>query len=86
MKRANIGEAKTQFSALIHEVEAGETVVIARDGKPVAKIVKIDAAGSGKRVFGAYEGLGYIADDFDDDLPEEELRLWYGGKLPKLEK
>lgn len=81
MKTANIGDAKTQFSALIREVEAGETVIIARDGQPIAKIVRIE--GSGKRRFGTHEGLGYIADDFDAPLPDEMLRAFYGGTLPK---
>jgi prevent-host-death family protein len=39
MKTANIAEAKSHFSALLAEVEAGEEVVITRRGKPVARIV-----------------------------------------------
>lgn len=80
MKTANIGDAKTQFSALIREVESGETVIIARDGRPIAKIVRID--GGGKRRLGTHAGLGYIADDFDAPLPEDILRAFYGGELP----
>jgi prevent-host-death family protein len=46
MKTANIAEAKAHFSALLAEVEAGEEVIIARRGKPVARIVPEPAAAS----------------------------------------
>ncbi len=81
MKTANIGDAKAQFSALIREVEAGETVVIARDGEPIAKITRIETRG--RRKLGTDAGLGYIADDFDAPLPEDVLRGFYGGTLER---
>ena len=51
MSMVNIHQAKTQLSRLLVQVEAGEEVVIARNGKPVARLVRI--RGRGKRRFGA---------------------------------
>ncbi len=71
MKRANIHEAKTGFSALIKDVQAGEEVVIAKAGVPVARLVPM-TADSNKRELGYDEGLPFrIAPDFDEFIPEE---------------
>ena len=80
MKTANVGEAKAQFSALLRLAEAGETVVIARDGEPIAKLTRIEQGA--RRQFGSDDGLGYIADDFDAPLPPDVLASFYGGSLP----
>ena len=74
---ANVSGVKTQLSRLLKRVENGEEVVIARNGKPVAKLVQIRQRG--KRVFGSMKGLIELDDSFFDPLPEEELRLWEGG-------
>lgn len=81
MKTANVGEAKARFSALIHAAEAGETVIIARDGEPVVQMTR--AFSAKRREFGGDDGLGYIADDFDAPLPDEVLASFYGGTPPK---
>lgn len=52
MKTVNVHEAKTHLSALLGEVERGEEVVIARNGTPVARLVRVEAAG--KRVPGSW--------------------------------
>lgn len=71
MKRANIHQAKTAFSALIKDVESGEEIIIAKAGVPVARLVPI-AADSNKRELGYDEGLPFrISDDFDSFVPEE---------------
>lgn len=71
MKRANIHQAKTAFSALIKDVEAGEEVVIAKAGVPVARLVPIDAD-SKKRELGYDEGLPFwISPDFDTFVLDE---------------
>jgi len=57
-------EAKTQLSRLIAKVEEGEDVVIARAGKPVAKLVCGDRSKQA-RTLGEYAGKIWIADDFD---------------------
>lgn len=70
MAQVNVQEAKTQLSKLLGLVEAGEEVVIARYGKPVAKLVRI-ALPVPNRVPGTWKGAIEIADDFDDEMPEE---------------
>lgn len=65
----NIHEAKTHFSALLERVAAGEEIVIARSGKPIAKLVGYQGP-RGPRIAGGWEGLVRIAPDFED-LPEE---------------
>jgi prevent-host-death family protein len=68
----NIFEAKTQLSKLIQMVENGEDVVIARAGKPVVRLTKLKTEKKPIR-YGALKGKIWIADDFDDPLPEDFL-------------
>ena len=68
----NIHEAKTQLSRLLVRVAKGEEIVIARAGKPVAKLVPFSRETT-DRVAGRDRGLVWIAPDFDE-LPEEILR------------
>ena len=63
----NVQEAKTQLSKLLGLVEAGEEVVIARYGKPVARLVRVTPAGR-KRCPGTWKDSLHIADDFNDEL------------------
>lgn len=70
MLTVNIHEAKTQFSKLIARVEAGEEIVIARDGTPVARLVAV-RQGVTTRVPGRDRGLFSVPEDFDAPLPEE---------------
>jgi prevent-host-death family protein len=60
----NIHEAKTHLSRLIERVEAGQEIVIARAGRPVARLVPIRSRTS-PRIPGAWRGLIRIAPDFD---------------------
>lgn len=71
MKQVGVFDGKTHFSALIEEAEHGETIVVTRKGKPVARIVPIEQPKP--REFGSDDGLGYIADDFDGPLPADVL-------------
>jgi prevent-host-death family protein len=70
MRFVNIHEAKTQFSKLIARVEAGEEIVIARDGQPVARVVAFRAPAE-KRTPGRDRGLFSVPDDFDAPLPTD---------------
>ena len=70
MTRVNVQEAKTQLSRLLGLVEAGEEVVIARYGKPVARLVREGGTPSRRRA-GTWKDSIHIADDFDDEFPEE---------------
>jgi prevent-host-death family protein len=69
----NIHEAKTHFSKLLERVALGEEIVIARAGKPVARLVPVEMQG-GRRPGGA-EGLE-VPDTFFEPLPEEILRTF----------
>ena len=63
-------EAKTKLSQLVQRAEAGEDVVIARNGQPVARLIPIATASSLAAVRGEWRGRIRIAEDFDD-LPED---------------
>ena len=67
MVTVNVHEAKTNLSRLLAQVEAGEDVVIARNGKPVARLVEYQPRG--KRQFGAWKDRISIDDSFFDPLP-----------------
>jgi prevent-host-death family protein len=75
MKTVNVDEAKSQLSRLIAEVEAGEDIVLARGGKPVARLVRI-GAGPALRRFGAMRGRARVDDAFFEHLPDSELAAW----------
>ncbi|HKF50048.1 MAG TPA: type II toxin-antitoxin system prevent-host-death family antitoxin [Terracidiphilus sp.] len=77
----NIYEAKTQLSKLADLAASGTDVIIARNGKPVARLTTVEP-GKKKQTreerlkslgYGALEGKGWIADDFDAPLPEDFL-------------
>jgi prevent-host-death family protein len=66
MSAVNIRDAKTHLSRLIARAEAGETVIIARAGKPVVKLVPINAsAPKKKRRLGFMAGQFMVPNDFD---------------------
>jgi prevent-host-death family protein len=72
----NIHEAKTHFSRLLERVSVGEEVIIAKAGKPVAKLVPIEAARP-KFKFGSAKGKFVVPDDFNDPLPKEVEDLFW---------
>ena len=72
MKTVNIHEAKTHLSRLLEQVAAGEEVIIAKAGKPVARLVPA-ANRDTRRVLGSDKGDVWIAEDFDAPLPDEIL-------------
>jgi prevent-host-death family protein len=81
----NIHQAKTHFSRLLKRVASGEEVTIARAGVPVARLVPVEMKKK-VRPLGMDRGKIWIADDFDAPLPDDLLREFYGGELPKLAK
>jgi prevent-host-death family protein len=74
MAEVNVHEAKTHLSRLLLRVAGGEEIVIARAGKPVAKLVPIEPRP--QRVLGQDEGLFEVPEDFDAPLPDEVLALF----------
>ena len=73
----NVHQAKTELSRLLARVEAGEDVVIARRGEPVARLVPCKARI--KRQPDVLKGKIVVPDSFFDPLPEQELTAWEGG-------
>lgn len=73
----NVHEAKTHLSRLLAEVERGTEVIIARAGKPVARLVRVDRMG-GDRVLGLDRGTLHVPADFDAPLPEGVLKDFEG--------
>ena len=86
MATVNIYQAKTQLSKLVDLASSGTDVVIARAGKPVARLTALDKKKKSRRMvgFGALEGKGWIADDFDAPLPDEILAQFEGRSLDEL--
>ena len=72
----NIHEAKTHFSKLLARVSAGEEIVIARAGKPVARLAPIAPGTPKKRVPGIDKGKIWMAKDFNS-MSKRELDDWY---------
>jgi prevent-host-death family protein len=74
MREVNVHEAKTHLSQLLVRVSQGEEIVIARAGKPVARLVPVEPRP--RRVLGQDEGLFEVPDDFDAPLPDD-LRTYF---------
>ena len=72
MTHVGVHEAKTHLSQLLKRVAAGEEIIIARSGKPVARLVP--EAGSRRRQLGRDQGLFQIPENFDAPLAEEVLK------------
>ena len=70
MAQVGMHEAKTKLSQLVERAEAGEDIVIARNGKPAARLVPISPASSIASVRGVWRDRVLIADDFDE-LPDD---------------
>lgn len=81
--RVNVGRAKTDLSKLLARVEAGEDVEIARDGIPVARLVRVDPApGPGERFLAAHGSLtGQIWIPRDFELTDAEVDEMLDGDL-----
>lgn len=69
MLKVNIYEAKTQLSRLIDAARRGEEVIIARDNKPMVRLVPFEGALAKGRHIGSAKGQVQIADDFDAPIP-----------------
>lgn len=69
----NVHDAKTHLSRLLSRVEAGEDIVIARNGEPIARLVRYKKARIPTP--NKYKGQIWMSDDFNE-MSEEELKLW----------
>jgi prevent-host-death family protein len=78
MRTINIHEAKTQLSSLVEKAAKGEAFIIAKAGKPLVKVVALDATDvSERRPLGFLQGEISVPDDFDR-MGQEEIERMFG--------
>jgi len=81
MKTVNIHEAKTQLSKLVDGASKGESFVIAKAGKPIVKVMALNApTGAKVRRLGFLAGQISVPDDFDEMGRDEVARMFGGGR------
>lgn len=78
MRKVNISEAKTRLSQLVEAAAAGDDIVIAKAGRPVARLTRLERKAS-KRRLGLLDGRFRIPEDFNRPLSEEVVRSFEGG-------
>ncbi len=78
-KTVNVHAAKTHLSRLVEEAAAGEEIVIAKAGKPVARLVPLATVNEGKRPAGLLAGR--IPKELYDPLPDDIIDLFYNGPI-----
>jgi len=78
MKQINSHQAKTELSKLVERAEAGEEIIIARSGKPAAKLVPLTKS-RGHRRLGLLDGKFRSPDDFNAPLPDSVIRAFEAG-------
>lgn len=79
MRKVNIHEAKTHLSRLVEQAGAGEEIILAKAGKPVARLVPLDGLRT-RRKLGLLAGRFTVPEDFDAPLPEDVLADFEGGR------
>lgn len=82
MKTVNVHEAKTHLSRLLADVERGEEVVIARAGKPVARLLSAEPVSRPRRRLGPLRGQFAVPDDFDHWAQDEIVAMFDGSGHP----
>jgi len=78
MVAATVGEIERDPSAYLRRVEAGETVVVLRDGRPIAEIRPVAEGTRQPRPYGLAAGEFTTPDDFDEPLPDEIVAAFEG--------
>ncbi len=79
MRTVNIHAAKTHLSRLVEAAAAGEEIVIAKAGKPMARLVPLgEAKPAGKRTLGLLAGQFKVPEDFDTMFEDEIADLFEG--------
>ena len=73
MRTINIHAAKTHLSRLVEDAAAGEEIIIAKAGKPVARLTAFEAPNR-RRVLGLLKGKLHLPDDIDAPLPEDVVK------------
>lgn len=75
MREVNLHYAKTHLSRLVDAAVAGDEIVIARSGTPLVRLTPVEPPRM-KRVLGLDQGKIWMADDFDEPLPELEQAIY----------
>lgn len=78
MQTINIHEAKTHLSSLIEKAVKGEPFIIAKAGKPLVKVERLDIPEKKERRLGFLAGQFQVPDDFDTMGQEEIEKMFYG--------
>ena len=81
MYQINIHHAKTHLSKLVEEVALGEEIIIAKAGKPIAKLVPIDKPKQNIRVPGSMKNQIIFTDNDNQPMREDELSLWLNSSI-----
>jgi prevent-host-death family protein len=76
MTTVNMHEAKSQLSKLVDLAHQGEDVIIARNGKPTARIVPIETEPKRLRPIGLDVGKGWVGENFNDPMPEDFMKAF----------
>ena len=82
MKQLNVAEAKAKFSELVDAAARGDGTIIAKSGTPVAMLVPLGKEKHAPIKFGTLKGKIWIADNFDDPLPDDVLDEFEKGGGP----
>lgn len=77
MESVNIYDAKTRLSQLVDKAAAGEDVVVSRNGKPVARLTRLQEPRR-RIVFGLLKGKLAVPDDFDAPMPDDVIAQFEG--------
>lgn len=77
MEKINVHDAKTHLSRLLDRAQEGEEFVIAKAGKPVARLGPLTASAR-KRRLGLLDGKFRIPDDFNEPLPDQVIAAFEG--------
>ncbi len=84
MKTVNIHEAKTQLSRLIDQAAKGDSFIIAKAGKPLVKVTRLDAPSAGQiRRLGFMAGQIAVPDDFDS-MDSRKIELLFGNETHRM--
>ena len=78
MLTVTIDEIQQNLTSYLHQVAAGESIIITQAGKPIAEIKPVSATSQQIRPYGLYAGEFIVPDDFDSPLPEEILNSFDG--------
>lgn len=82
METINIHQAKTHLSRLVEKAAKGEPFIIAKAGKPMVKVVPLEAEDRPVRRFGFLKGQIKVPDDFDTMFAKEIEEMFYGKDEP----